>query len=111
MRSLLLYFTFLLLTAFPSLAQLTNAWRVNTDMGTVDRKQIQEAPSGNIIISRMDAYNGIGDGNDLVQSYTSDGTFMWSFGEEDFFDGSNSNFIDIDLDADGNIYLCGSNFP
>jgi len=111
MRSRLLYFTFLLLTAFPSLAQLTNAWRVNTDMGTFDRKQIQEAPSGNIVISRMDDYNGIGDGNDLVQSYTSDGTFLWSFGEEDFFDGSNSNFIDIDLDADGNIYLCGSNFP
>jgi len=111
MRSRLLYFTVLLFTAFPSLAQLTNAWRVNTDMGTFDRKQIQEAPSGNIVISRMDDYNGIGDGNDLVQSYTSDGTFLWSFGEEDFFDGSNSNFIDIDLDADGNIYLCGSNFP
>ena len=111
MRSRLLYFTVFLFTAFPSLAQLTNTWRVNTDMGTFDRKQIQEAPSGNIVISRMDDYNGIGDGNDLVQSYTSDGTFLWSFGEEDFFDGSNSNFIDIDLDADGNIYLCGSNFP
>jgi hypothetical protein len=92
-------------------AQLIDVWKNGTDMMTYDRKRAYEAPSGNILLARMDDYYGIGDGNDLLRCFDADGALLWSFGEEDFGDDSGSNFIDIAFDSESNTYIAGANFP
>jgi len=109
-KSLLLFLT---LCAFGNdqFAQLIDVWKNGTDMMTYDRKRAYEAPSGNILLARMDDYYGIGDGNDLLRCFDADGALLWSFGEEDFGDDSGSNFIDIAFDSESNAYVAGANFP
>jgi hypothetical protein len=111
MTKQLLILIFITLIAFKGTSQLNNLWRANTEMATYDRQRVYEAPSGNVVLARMDDYYGIGDGNDLLKCYSPDGALLWAFGEEDFTDNSGSNFIDIEIDNDGNTYIVGSNFP
>lgn len=107
-RLLLFCFTFVVITAQ---AQLIDAWKVASDLMPYDLKRVYECPNGNILVARMDAYLGIGDGDDQLLCYSSDGNLLWSFGETDNTDNSNSNFVDIDFDGESNIYIAGSNFP
>jgi hypothetical protein len=111
MKKRILFGVFAMLLANVSNAQLNNLYRKNSSLISYDRHRVYEAPSGNVVLARMDDSYGIGDGNDLIQMYSPDGTMLWSFGEEDIFDGANSNYIDIAFDSESNVYICGSNFP
>ena len=111
MKNTLLLLVVLLSNLPQTQAQISNLWRADAEMMTYDRQRVYEAPSGNVVHARMDDYYGIGDGNDLLRCFSPDGTLLWAFGEEDFTDNSASNFIDIDIDSEGNTYIAGSNFP
>jgi hypothetical protein len=102
---------FLVFCSILSNAQLVDAWKIASDLMTYDRKQVYECPNGNMLLARMDDYYGIGTGDDQLLCYSPDGAVLWSFGESDFSDNSDNNYIDIDFDSESNVYIAGTNFP
>jgi hypothetical protein len=101
----------LLAITFDSDAQISDSWKVGSDMASIDRDRIFEAPNGNLILARMDYYYGNGIGIDEIRCYSPEGVSLWSYSDADFLDNSASNFIDIDFDSESNVYVVGSNFP
>ena len=101
----------ILLISFESAAQLNGLWRAGADFDAYDDKRCYEMPNGNLLVARMDTYNGIGNGDDLVVCYSPDGEELWSFGDVTNENLTSSNYVDIDFDSNSNVYLSGTYFP
>ena len=106
------YLLFLVsLFSFECSAQLNNSWRVSADVMPFNNKRSYEMPNGNILLARMDQYNGIGVGDDLLLCYNPDGELLWTYGDTTDQNLTSSNYVDIDFDSNSNVYLSGSYFP
>jgi hypothetical protein len=101
----------ILLISLESAAQLNGLWRAGADFDAFDDKRTYEMPNGNLLVARMDTYNGIGDGNDLVVCFNPDGEELWSYGDVSIENVTFSNVVDIDFDSNSNVYLSGTYFP
>jgi hypothetical protein len=101
----------ILLFNLDSSAQLNGLWRAGADFDAYDDKRCYEMPNGNLLVARMDTYNGIGDGDDLVICYTPDGEELWAYGDVTNENLTSSNYVDIDFDSNSNVYLSGTYFP
>lgn len=110
MKFRFLLFTILLIN-LESKAQLNGLWRAGADFDAFDDKHCYEMPNGNLLVARMDSYNGIGDGNDLVICFNPDGEELWSYGNVTSENETFSNYVDIDFDSNSNVYLSGTYFP
>lgn len=110
MKLKFLLFAILLLN-LESTAQLNSLWRTGADFEPFDDKRCYEMPNGNLLVARMDTYNGIGDANDLVVCFSPDGEELWSFGDVTSENVTFSNYVDIDFDSNSNVYLSGTYFP
>lgn len=65
---------------------------------------------GNIIYVKLDESGGISNTAGFVQKYNSEGDLLWQYGEDDYFDGSNSHFLDFAMDSENNVYVVGTQF-
>jgi len=101
----------LLLISADSSAQLNNLWRVSADVMPFNNKRSYEMPNGNILLVRMDLYNGNGVGDDLLLCYNPGGDLLWTYGDMTDQNLTSSNYVDIDFDSNNNIYLSGTFFP
>lgn len=85
-------------------------WMNNTELAAANNPEIKQGPDGHLCFIIKDQYGGIDNGSYFIQKLDPAGNLIWQFGEEDYFDGMNSHYLDFVIDSENNVYVVGTQF-
>jgi hypothetical protein len=103
-----LFTTLLFIIVIGSTGQMNLEWLNDTELNA-SSAAIKQGPDGNLYFITKDEFGGTGSNNlNFIQKISQEGELIWQFGENDFSDGQDSQYIDFDIDSENNVYIVGT---